>query len=328
MRHVALAAVVLAAACGDNGPACGYVDVIVGERNVWAPMLAVDDQSVFYADYDLDGDGTKLVLRASHDGSDLRALGQIGYTDFFGNGLAYDDLNLYWTATSDSGYLLFVSPRAGGAPFPIATLPECVPFGLTTSDTEIFVGMAACGELPARVTAISKATSAERTAWEAGMNDGEVRALAHAADKLFIGTSIALFSVTASGPTVITAGNPVRHLEVHDDQLYYSSETDGIYRTPVSGGPRERLYAYANTGARQGAFSLDGDDLYISEPPAILFMTLTTRKPQIVVGNSGPMSELVARDGYAWWSTLAFPNSPGGLDSFSGAIARITRPCN
>lgn len=329
MRCVALAAVLLTAACGDNGPTCGYVDLVVGERNVWAPMLAVDEQYIYYADYDIDGGGTRLMLRGSREGGGLRSLGQIGYTDFFGNGLAYDDLNLYWTASSEpTGYSLYVTPRVGGPQFPIAALPECVPFGATTSDTEIFIGMAACQNLPARVTAISKADSSERVAWEAGMYDGDVRALAYANDTLFIGTSIALFAVDASGPRVITAGNAVRHLEVHGDQLYYASEADGIYRMPVSGGPRERLYAFASSGARQGAFSLDGDDLYISEPPEILFMTLTARNPRVVVTQSGPMSELVARDGYAWWSTLAFPNSPGGLDTFSGAIARISRPCD
>ena len=225
MHRVALAAVVLTAACGDNGPACGYIDVIVGERNVWAPMLAIDDQYVYYADYDIDGAGTRLMLRGSRDGGGLRSLGQIGYTDFFGNGLAYDDRNLYWTATSmPTGYSLYISPRAGGAPFPLAALPECVPFGVTTSDTEIFVGMAACQDVPASVTAISKADSSARVAWQAGMYDGDVRALAFAGDRLFIGTSIALFAVDASGPTVITAGNPVRHLEVHDDLLFFLSQ--------------------------------------------------------------------------------------------------------
>jgi hypothetical protein len=327
MRRVAIVAAALAGltACGDNGPACGHVELLVGDRNIWSPMFAVDDRFIYYADYDIDGDGTALVIRGSREGGGLQALGQLAYGETFGNGLAYDDLNVYWTGSTDeqSYFRLLVSPRAGGSAFPVLDL-SCVPFGVTASASNVYVGMAACGTHTSRVIALSTG----QPAWTAGANDGDVRALATSGDTLFIGTSIALFAVRPSGTDVITAGNPIRHLEVHDDQLYYGMEHDGIYRTPVGGGPRERLYAYDPEGERQGAFSVEGDDLYVAEPPHMLFVPLGSRTPQILVNDLGSVSEIVARDGHAYWSALVFPNSPGGLDTFSGAIARVARPCD
>lgn len=330
MRRAAIAAALALAACGDNEPACGHVELLVGERNVWAPMFAVDDHAMYYADYDIDGFGTALLLRASREGGGLQSLGQLNYGELFGNGLAYDDRNVYWTGSDfeQTAYKVFASPRAGGARFAIGDLPGCVPFGVTTSPTEVFVGSAACESFAARVTAIDKVTGDARIAWTAGMYDGDVRTLAYAGDTLFIGTSIALFAVRPSGIEVLTAGNPVRHLEVHDDTLYYSEAHDGVYRVPVAGGTRERLYAYAAGDEHQGPFAVDGDDLYISEPPHMVFVPLSTGAPQVIVNDVGALSEISAREGYAWWSALVFPNSPGGLDTFSGAIARVARPCD
>jgi hypothetical protein len=332
MRRVALAAATVVtaglAACGDNEPECGAVEVLVGEHNVWAPMFTVDDRYMYYADYDIDGFGTALLLRGSRDGGGLVSFGQLEYGEMFGNGLAFDDRNVYWTGSrqQQTQYELYATPRAGGDAYGIAALPGCVPFGVTTSATEVFAGMAGCDSLPARVTAVDKTTGATRIAWEAGMFDGDVRALAYANDTLFVGTSIALFAVRASGTEVVTAGSPVRHLEVHDADIYYSEEHYGVFRVPASGGTREQLYAYQPTNDRQGAFSLDGEDLYIAEPPT---MVRSRRgSTQVVVQNVGAVSEIAARDGYAWWSALVFPNTPGGLDTFSGAIARVARPCD
>jgi hypothetical protein len=294
-------------------------------------MFAVDDRFIYYADYDVDGFGTKLMLRGSREGGGLQSLGQIQYYEMFGNGLAYDETTVYWTGsrfTESLGYALYATPRTGGSGFPLAHLPECVPFGVTTSPTEVFVGMAACGAFPARVTAIDKATHTDRIAWQAGMNDGDVRALAFAGDTLFVATSIALVAVRPTETTVITAGNPVRHLEVHGDLLYYSEANDGIYRTPIAGGARERLYVYEATDERQGPFSLEGDDLYLAEPPHMLHMTLASRTPTVVVRDLGSVSEIVARDGHAYWSALVLPGSTGGFDTFSGGIERVARPCD
>jgi hypothetical protein len=207
--------------------------------------------------------------------------------------------------------------------FPAASLP-CLPFAIATSPANVYVGMAGCGSITSRVFVLG----ADQPVWTAGMNDGDVRSLAYGGDTLFIGTSIGLFAVRPSGTEVITAGNPVRHLEVHGDQLYYASEHEGVYRTPITGGARERLYAYAQDADRQGPFSVEGDDLYVSEPPQMLFVPLTSRTPQVLVNDTGSVSEIVARDGYAYWTALVYPNSPGGLDTFSGAIARVARPCD
>jgi hypothetical protein len=332
MRRVAaLAALVLTAACGDNEPACGHVEVLIGGRNVWSPMFAVDDRFIYYADYDLDGFGTKLMLRGSREGGGLQSLGQIPNYEMFGNGLAYDETTLYWTASrlqDGLGYALYQSPRAGGSEFLISNLPPCLPFGVATSPTEVFVGMAACDTFPARVTAVDKVAHTDRVAWEAGMNDGDVRALAFANDTLFIGTSIALLAVRPTETTVITAGSPVRHLEIHDGFLYYSEASNGIYRTPLAGGIRERLYEYEETDERQGPFSLEGEDLYVAEPPQMLLVPLSSREPSVVVKNLGSVSEIAARDGHAYWSALVLPGATGGLDTFSGGIERVSRPCD
>ncbi|HTL37229.1 MAG TPA: hypothetical protein VL326_29045 [Kofleriaceae bacterium] len=330
MCRVALAAAIAVglAACGDNEPECGTVEVLIGEHNVWSPMFAIDERFMYYADYDIDGFGTALVIRASRDGGGLVALGQLDYGEMFGNGLAYDETNLFWTGSGQEQtyFALNETPRAGGPPYTLAYLPGCVPFGMTTSATEVFAGMASCDPLPSRVTAVDKATGMKRIAWEAGMFDGDVRALAYADDTLFIGTTIALFAIRPSGTNVITAGSPIRHLEIHGGYLYYSEEHYGVFRTPTTGGPREQLYEYAPTNDRQGAFSVDGDDLYVAEPPHML--RVRNGSAQIIVNDLGSVSEIAASDGYAWWSALVYPNAPGGFDTFSGAIARVARPCD
>ncbi|HSD85871.1 MAG TPA: hypothetical protein VLB44_00095 [Kofleriaceae bacterium] len=333
MRRVAVL-LALVAGCGDNGPQCGYVDVVVGGRNVWAPMFAVDDRYMYYADYDLDGFGTQLLLRGSRDGGQLRALAQRPYGESFGEGVAVDASAIYWTGTSElTGNSLYASPIAGGETIELAVLPACVPFGVATNGVEVFAGSVSCdttaGYEPSRVTAVSLTTGEVRVAWTAGLYDGDVRTLATAGDTLFIGTSIGVFAVRPSGTEVLAAGNAVRHLEVHGDQLFYSVEDEGLYMTPVAGGAKLRLYSYAMATEHEGQFAIDGDDVYIAEPPNLMLLTLSDRTPRPIVDTMGaPGGLIAARDGYAWWSTLVMANATGGFDTFSGGIERVTRPCD
>lgn len=323
MRRVALALLV-ATGCGDNGPSCGYVDILLGLRNVWAPQFAVDDNYVYYSDYDVDGYGTQLVLRMNNAGGGIRALAtRPAFETELGVGFAVDATGLYWTASSAAtGFSLYASPIAGGETLELATLPPCAPFAVATNATEAFAGSTSCDDLPSRVTAVTLTDHQSRVAWTAGQFDGDVRALAATADTLYVGTTVALFAVRASGPQVVNADGAVRHIEVHDGVVYYSVEDVGIY----AGG--DRIYTYDAATKGEGEFSLDGDDLYVAEPPRMMFQTLTDRHPRVVVQNLGDRATIVAHGGYAYWSALVQPGAPGGLDTFSGGISRVTRPCD
>lgn len=330
MRCVALALLV-ATACGDNGPSCGYVDVLLGLHNVWAPQLAVDDKFVYYSDYDVDGFGTQFLLRMSNTGGGFQALATRPplQTDF-GIGLAMDETSLYWTASSQpTGFSLYASKKTGGPTVELTSLPSCPPFGVATNGTEVFAGSSSCEDNPSRVFAVSLVDQTSRTAWTAGENDGDVRAVAATADTLYIGTTVALFAVRASGTQLLSADGAVRHIEIHDGVVYYSVENVGIF----AGG--ERIYTYDPATKGEGAFSIDDLirlDLYVAEPPRMMLQTLTDPRtrpyPRVVVENLGDGATIVAHGGFAYWSALVQPGAPGGLDTFSGGISRVTRPCD
>lgn len=324
MRRVALALLVAVTGCGDNGPSCGYVDILLGLRNVWAPQFAVDDNYLYYADYDVDGFGTQFVIRMNHGGGGIRALAtRPPFEREFGLGLTVDATSVYWTGSSQpTGFSLYASPIAGGQTSELTTLPACTPYAVAVSDSEVFAGTTSCDDQPSQVFAVTKADKQSRVAWTGGQFDGDVRALAATADTLYVGTTVALFAVRASGTQVVRADGAVRHIEIHDDVVYYSVENAGIY----AGG--DRIYTYDRATKGEGAFSVDGDDLYVAEPPRMMFQTLTDRHPRVVVENLGQTVTIAAHGGFAYWSALAQPGSAGPLDTFSGGIARVSRPCD
>src|SRR3954466_7044479 len=125
MRRVLLAGLLVAAsACGDNAPTCGYVDVLIGGRNVWAPIFAVDATSMYYADYDIDGFGAQLIVRAPREGGPLQGIESRDYRTAFGEGTALDNGALYWTGTAEpTGYALYATPIQGGETLVLSTLP-------------------------------------------------------------------------------------------------------------------------------------------------------------------------------------------------------------
>src|SRR4029078_6625390 len=133
---------------------------------------------------------------------------------------------------------LYASPITGGQTSELTTLPSCTPFAVAANDTEVFAGSASCDDVPSQVFAVARAGQQSRIAWTAGEFDGDVRALAATSDTLYVGTSVALFAVRASGTQVINADGAVRHIEIHDGVVYYSVEDVGIY----AGG--ERIYSY------------------------------------------------------------------------------------
>jgi hypothetical protein len=215
-----------------------------------------------------------------------------------------------------------LSPIAGGETVLLAQLTTCLPDGIAVNSTESFAGTIACEDEPSKVYAVSRADKSVRVAWTSGVLDGDVRALAATEDTLYIGTTVALFAVRASGTQVVNANGAVRHIEIHDGVPVYSVEDYGIY---VGG---ERVYTYQPKTKGEGAFSLDGDDLYVAEPPQMMFTTLTDRNPRVAVKNMGVVGTIVAHDGHAYWSALVMPGAPGGFDTFSGGISRVARPCD
>lgn len=323
MRRVALALLV-ATACGDNGPSCGHIDILLGLRNVWAPQFAVDDNYVYYSDYDVDGLGTQFLIRMNQTGGGIQALAtRPPFLTQFGAGLALDATAVYWTASSEpTGFSLYASPIKGGQTIELTTLPPCAPFAVATNGTEVFAGSTSCEDNASRVFAVTIADKQSRVAWTGGEFDGDVRALGATADTLYVGTTVALFAVRASGTQLINADGAVRHIEVHDGVVYYSVDDVGIY----AGG--ERIYTYDAATKGEGAFSVDGDDLYVAEPPRMMFSTLTDRHPRIAVRNLGETTTIVAHGGYGYWSALVQPGSAGGLDTSSGGISRVSRPCD
>lgn len=322
MRPVALALLV-ATACGDNRPSCGYVEILLGLRNVWAPQFAVDDNGVYYSDYDVDGYGTQFLLRMNHTGGGLRALAtRPPFLTEFGSGLALDATHAYWTGSSAVGYSFYSSPIAGGETSQLAQLTTCAPFGVAVNSTEMFAGTEGCDDEPSKVYAVARADKATRVVWSAGIFDGDVRALAATEDTLYIGTTIALFAVHTTGTQVINADGAVRHIEIHNGEPVYSVEDYGVYVG------RDRVYTYDVTTKGEGAFSLDGDDLYVAEPPRMMYTTLTSQSPRVAVQNMGVVGKIVAHDGHAYWSAVVMPGSVGAFGTFSGGISRVERPCD
>ena len=125
--------------------------------------------------------------------------------------------------------------------------------------------------------------------------------------------SFVQIAVSDSSTQVLAVGDTVRHLEVHDDLLYYSVDRDGIYRRPLAGGAAELVHAYPMNLEHEGEFTLDGDDLYFAEPPHMMFMTLTDRHPRIIVEDLGEHNVIVALDGFACLSALVMPGTTRDL---------------
>lgn len=318
----------LVAACGDSGEACGHLDPLLVYQNVWSPQLALDDVHVFYSDYDVDGFGTQLVWRQPLAGgveqpiADHRRGGPLGW------GMAVDSSSLFWAAASEpTGNSLYSTPIDGGRTVELAALSLCPPRGIAVSSTHVYAGSIECEGDVARVVSVDRTTGESVIIWLAGSYDGHVQDLAVAGDVLFIGTTAALFRVDAAGTTVLDAG-VIGHIEIHGDTLYYSTE-EGIFAQPVAGRTHDAVYTYAPDLEDTGAFSIDGDDLYVAVPPQMLHVSLASGESIVLLENIGKwIGPVIAHDGYAYWSALVVPNSElDALGTFSGGLFRVARPC-
>ena len=230
MRPVALVA--LLAACGDNGDPCGYVDPIESFKNIWSLQLAVDATHIYSSDYDVDGEGTALVIREPLAGGPIQALGVRPTNQTFGRGVALDNTYLFWSAINDeASSSFFASPIAGGMPLLLAPLPACAPSGVAIDARFAYAGTLGCNDLPSSVIAVESATGTRSVVWTSEPSQGDVRALATGGGALFIGISTALFALR-DGTLETLAGSPTHHLEVHEDTLYYSTDEGGYLHRP------------------------------------------------------------------------------------------------
>ena len=142
---------------------------------------------------------------------------------------------------------------------------------------------------------------------------------------IVIGTTAGLVRVSSLGTTLLD-GRAIYHVEVDNDEIVYSTEEE-ILAQPLSGGAPRTRYSFRTPVDQPRAFATDGGDLYISEPPELIYLA-DGGTPTPIVNNMGAaITHITARDGAAYWATLAMPESLGLLGTFSGGVLKVHRPC-
>jgi hypothetical protein len=131
--------------------------------------------------------------------------------------------------------------------------------------------------------------------------------------------------VSALG-TQLLDGRPTFHAEVDNDELVYSTDEE-VLALPLSGGTPRTRYTFRTSVDQPRAFATDGGDLYISEPPELIYLADGGTPTSIVDNMGAAITHIVARDGAAYWATLAVPESLGLLGTFSGGVMKVHRPC-
>lgn len=332
MRCVALAC--LLAACGDNADSCGFVDPIETYRNIWSLQLAVDATHVYFSDYDVDGDGTQLVIAEPHAGGPIDPVGIRPPASTFGRGLAVNERYVFWASTNEeAASSFFASPLDGGSTLLLAPLPACAPSGITYDADFLYAGTLSCEDgssdvIPSSVVAVDRDAGTGTTVWTSAEGQGDVRDLATGGGALFIATSTGVYALRGTALELLD-GHPGRHVEVHDETLYYSTD-EGIFELPVTGGDRVRHYTYPADATEIGSFALDGTDLYFAESGHMYLAASIADAPRMIVENLGRgVGPIVARDGWAYWSVLFVPEVMGNdFDTFAGGVFRVLRPCD
>ena len=327
LRTASSLVVALVAGCGDNAGDCGYTHLLTQLRNIWAGQLAVGESSIYYSDYDVDGEGTHIVFRQPRDGSPEIAIGYRPFDHAFGFGMALDDAYVYWAAQADpAGYALFATPLEGGRALQLATMPACDPHGIASDGLYRYAGWARCSDggadVPAAVIAIAGDGTSTKI-WESTTAD--VEELAARAGTLYIATTAGLYQLTGAD-AILLDGSPTHRLVLTADELVYSTD-EAILARPLSGGSARRVYTFVTDIGQQRAFAVDDTGLYVSEPPQILYVA-NEREPITLVANPGTgIAHLIARDHGVYWSANAMFGSPGTPYSFSGGVMRATAPC-
>jgi hypothetical protein len=324
----ALVLTLVLAGCGDNEPACGHVTVLDAYRNIWPGHIAVDAERVYYSDY---GNlaGTHLVFRQPRDGGQPLVIAARGADERFGYGMATDGEWLYWAAESQMvGYTLFATPVLGGRSLPLASFSSCTANGIAVDEIAVYAGANRCNELAARVIAVRHDGSGTSTLWTS--NEADVSSIAAVDRTVYIATTGGLVRVIWSDTSLETElldGRPAYHVVIAGDDIVYSTQ-ESIIALPMPGGGAPRtLYTFRTAINQPRAFAVDGTDLYIAEPPELVFLARGGSPTPIVRDIGAVVTHIAARDGAAYWSTLALPGTLGLVGSFAGGVLRVDRPC-
>lgn len=324
MRIAIAVGVAVASGCGDNAPLCGHVQVLEAHRNIWAGHIAVDSERVYFSDYD-NGAGTRLVFRQPRDGGQPLVIAARPETSRLGFGMAVDDRHLYWTAEADfAGYTLFATPLLGGRTLDLSRVSDCTASGIAIDSVAIYVGAIRCGDVPARVVAVPRDGSDAREIWSSETSD--VTSIVSLDGDVVIATTTGLVRVTATGSELLD-GRPTYHVVRAGDELVYSTE-ERVLARPVAGGAPRTLYTFRTPITEVRAFAVDGGDLYIAEPPEMIFLPAGGEPTRLVRDIGTGVTHIVARDGAAYWSTFALRGTIGLLGTFSGGVLRVDRPCD
>lgn len=323
MRYALVIGLAVCAGCGDNLPECGFVHTLAANRNIWGGQIAVDDTLVYYSDYD-NGIGTHLIFRQPREGGQKLVIAARDETSRFGYGMATDDTYLYWTAEiAEAGYTLFATPRLGGASIQLGLVGMCTAHGVAVDSINAYAGSIRCNGSPAQVIAAPHAGGGGGVIWSS--TDADVSAIAARNGEAVIATTNGLFRVTPTATELLDGHSTYQVVIVGDDIVF--STTEAVIAMPYAGGAQRTLYTFHTPVSQPRAFAIDGDDLYVVEPPELVYVH-TGDKPITLVEDMGlAITHIAARDGSAYWPTLAVPGSPAVLDAFNGAVFRVTPPC-
>ena len=325
----ALVACVAAAGCGDNASACGALELLDANRNIWVGHIAVDDERVYYSDYD-NGFGTHLVFRQPKDGGQALVIAARDEFARFGFGMAVDASYLYWTAEAEPvGYTLWATPVLGGRTFDLTGVSGCTAHGIAVDSINAYAGAVRCNngtsDVHSRVMAVPHNGTGPFEIWSSA--DADVSEIAAVDGTVFIATTAGLVRIDAFGTRDLLDGRPSYHVEINGDELLYSTQED-IRALPLAGGAPRTLFTFRTSITNPRPFASDGGDLYVAEPPELVFVPAGGGAPMSIVHDMGAaITHIVARGGSAYWTTLALPGSLGIPGTFSGGVLRVRRPC-
>ncbi len=327
MRCLLVLGLAASMGCGDNEPACGHAQLMVANRNIWGGQIALDDERIYYSDYD-NGADTHLVFRQPREGGQPLVIAARDHVSRFGFGMATDAKYLYWSGDSGlTGYILMATPLLGGATLELGGISPCTAHGVAVDSLNAYAGAVRCNDgtdVQSRVVAVPHDGTGAFEVWTSAT--GDVSAIAAQNGTIWIAATNGLYRVSSSGRELLD-GQPSYHVVIANDEVVYSTE-EAVKALPLSGGAARTLYTFHTPLDQPRAFAIDGDDLYVVEPPTLVLVTPDAEPVVLVKDMGGAITHIVAGSGSVYWPTLALPGSVGLLDTFSGGVMRVRRPCD